>query len=385
MPTNGNGSVSVYVHIPFCKRKCPYCHFYTAPDAENAKDVLLDALLREWQQWSKRIAKQDRLASLYFGGGTPSLMGPARVARLISEIPSAFANIADDIEITLEANPEEASLSLMQEYAQAGVNRISFGVQAFDDAMLCTLQRRHSAAKAVDAVHVTRDAGIDNISIDLMYDLPGQTLKQWKASLDTACTLPVTHLSLYNLTIEPKTAFWRKRQQLESQRPPSETSLAMYEMAMEILPKAGFQQYEISAFARQGSTSRHNTGYWTARPFIGLGPSAYSFWEGLRFHNVAHLKKYCTAISQQQSTIDVTDELDANARRRELLVIALRLLDGVNIETFQQCHGALDHATVSTLHALQKAELLANDSDANVWKLTHRGILLYDTIAAELI
>jgi putative oxygen-independent coproporphyrinogen III oxidase len=371
---------SLYFHIPFCKRKCDYCNFYVIPDKEQHKTLLLESLKIEWNESLKKIPPTATLASIYFGGGTPSLFGPDRIDQIINWIKQSFSI---DVEITLEVNPEDVTRTLIVDYKQAGINRISMGVQSLDDRELQLLTRRHNVHKALAAIDDTYNAGISNISIDLMYDLPHQTTTGWQKTVQTAARLPITHLSLYNLTIEPHTVFYKYKNQLSQSIPDEESSFAMYTHAIDTLESAGLAQYEISAFAREGLHSRHNTGYWTGRSFLGLGPSAYSFWDGLRYKNVANINKYAQALQSVQSPVDTVDELSTEDRKKELLVVALRLLDGVNILQFEELHGPLSKDTNKTLRELTEQGLL--EMGNHHVKLTRRGILLYDSIASELI
>ena len=373
--------ISLYFHIPFCKRKCDYCHFYVLPEQEKAKDQLLEGLKLELTQLQPYLEKK-RIVTLYFGGGTPSLFGPSRLASLFERIRN-ICQILPSAEVTLEANPENVTLELMQAYVAAGINRVSIGVQTLDSHLLKLLGRLHGPEIALQAVLTTYQAGIQNISIDLMYDLPKQTLQHWSTTLKQIKALPLKHLSLYNLTIEPHTLFFKKQAQLRAWLPDEETSLAMYEMAIENLEEMGLRQYEISAFAQSGYESQHNSGYWIGRPFWGLGPSAFSYWEGKRFRNIAHLGHYCQALEEDRSPIDFEELLDPDAHRRELFVIQLRLRQGVSLETFTQMHGPLDHSMQTTLNRLIAENYLHWDKGCII--LTKRGILFYDTLAAELI
>ncbi len=384
MPTIGNllsPEISLYFHIPFCTRKCDYCHFYVLPDTEQAKDQLLEGFQLEWERLYP-LLKEKRIATLYFGGGTPSLFGPSRLAFLLKMIQNS-ASVSPSAEITLEANPENITLDLMKAYAEAGINRVSVGIQTLDTQLLQLLGRLHQPETAIQAIHTVYEAGIHNISIDLMYDLPRQTLHHWETTLEQIKTLPIQHLSLYNLTIEPHTLFFKKQELLRPWLPNEETSLAMYEMAVKYLKMLGLQQYEISAFAKSGYESQHNTGYWIGRPFLGFGPSAFSYWQRKRLRNVAHLGKYCHLLKEGHSPIDFEEQLDPNAHRRELFVIHLRLRCGVSLNTFEHHYGTLDQETVQTLHRLIKEEYI-DWKDGKIL-LTKRGILFYDILASELI
>lgn len=373
--------ISLYFHIPFCTRKCDYCHFYVLPDQEANKDKLLEGFKLEWQRLFPLIQSK-KLKTIYFGGGTPSLFGPSRLDAVLQLVTQKLCT-SEQLEITLEANPENISLDLMKDYRSAGINRVSIGIQTLDDRLLQLLGRLHKADTALRAVHQTAEAGIHNISIDLMYDLPKQTLQHWETTLASVRSLPITHLSLYNLTIEPHTLFFKKQATLKQMLPDEEASLSMYLKAVEELEIQGLKRYEISAFAMPGYESKHNVGYWMARPFLGLGPSAFSYWEGSRFRNISHLNRYCQFLIEGQSPVDFHETLDPVAHLRELLTIQLRLCQGVSLSEFQETHGQLDKETYQTMQSLIAEGFL--EIKANRLFLTPRGILFYDTVASELI
>lgn len=375
MQTNGKEPVSLYWHIPFCRKKCGYCHFYVLPDQERLKDELLEGFKLEWSLVQPRLAGKEIL-SVYFGGGTPSLFGAKRLETLLSLISAKGA------EITLEANPTDLSLEQLKRYFAIGINRLSIGVQSFDDTLLQLLTRQHSASLAERGVERAFQAGFSNISIDLMYDIPNQTLQSWQRTLQRAASLPISHLSLYNLTIEPHTQFFKKREALQPRMPIEEVSLQMYLRAVEELESAGLTQYEISAFCRE-KPSCHNSGYWTGRAFHGFGPSAFSYWHRRRYRNVASQKLYLQALRSLQEPIDFEERLGEEASRRELLTIALRLNCGVDLESFTAQHGPLQSLTKETLLGLEREGYLL--SERSTVKLTTRGRLCYDAIAAELI
>jgi oxygen-independent coproporphyrinogen-3 oxidase len=370
---SGKKEASIYIHIPFCSKKCDYCHFYVIPDKEDHKSLLLKGLRSEIDSYSNEI-RENEIVSVYFGGGTPALFGPERIEKVLS----LFPNLSADCEITLEANPENITQELMNAYRQAGINRASIGVQSLNEPLLKTLSRQHSSQKAMDAIEATFAAGIENISIDLMYDLPGQTLDTWIETLNKATELPISHLSLYNLTFEPHTVFFKKREKLTKFIPSEEISREMYERAISIFEKGGLNQYEISAFAKNNKSSRHNLGYWTGRPFLGFGPSAYSYWNGKRFRNVENLNKYCKALDENASPIDFIEELDQEAKQRELLVIGIRVFSGVDLQKF-----VLDQQTLDSIDRLVSEGFLSLEK--NTLKLTFKGILFYDSVASQLI
>lgn len=372
-----SGDVSLYFHIPFCTKKCPYCHFYVVANKEPFKDALLAGFQNEWQSIRHKITPH-KLVSIYFGGGTPSLFGAKRLEAVLKTISAP-----SDIEITIEANPDGLSKEMLTDFRSLGINRLSLGVQSFEEEKLATLGRTHSATKARDAVFMAYDAGFSNISIDLMYELPNQTVVGWQNSLSAALELPITHLSLYNLTIEPHTGFFRRREELTAQLPTDEDAARMYTDAIECLTDAGFRHYEISAFCKDNYYSRHNVGYWNGRPFWGLGPSAFSYFDGKRFQNVCNLQRYIALLEEGKSPVDFVDEVSTDDRRKELLAVALRMLEGINLPEFEGRYGALEAETKQALAKLMELGLLklANDTLC----LTKKGILFYDTIASELI
>lgn len=308
------------------------------------------------------------IVSVYFGGGTPSLLGPVKIAEILSWITC-------DGEITLEVNPDDVTLEKMQAFRAAGINRVSLGLQSLDNLLLKTLGRLHTAQKAIEAVHLTSAAGIKNITVDLMYEIPGQTLKIWQATLDQLQTLPITHLSLYNLTFEPGAVFYKKQKELSRLLPPPEESLAMLNAACTSLQNMGLSRYEISAFAKPGYQSVHNTGYWTGRPFLGLGPSAFSFWEGHRFRNVSHLKKWHELLSHNILPRDFDEQLSPLASLHERLAVRLRMFDGAPRS---------EYPVEPTLLQKLVSKGWITLSPTNIY-LTDQGRLFYDSVAEEII
>ncbi len=328
----------------------------------------------EYERYKPLLADK-KIQSIYFGGGTPALFDPA----YIHEILSWFTNKVEGCEITLEANPDVISYEPIKDFKLAGINRVSVGIQSFNDTLLKHLGRTHDAKKAIDSLHICNKGGIENLSIDLMYDIPYQLLEDWQETLNMAVKLPITHLSLYNLTIEPHTLFFKKQKLLTKSLPSQEESLEMYKQAIVTLDKAELKQYEISAFAKNGLISNHNIGYWTARPFLGFGPSAFSYYKGKRFRNIANLSKYYKLLKSGLSPVDFEEELDSIAHLKELLTIGIRVLDGVDLLQFD----SLEAETIKSI------EMLCNDGflslSNNKLKLTQKGILFYDSVAVELI
>lgn len=363
MPTTGE--ISLYFHLPFCTKKCPYCHFYVVPDRPDLKQLLLEGLLLEIDRAAPLIEGKT-IASIYFGGGTPALFGPERLKIVLEKLPSAR-------EVTLEANPADITFPLIEAYRDCGVNRLSIGVQSLHDPTLKALGRQHTQEQACQAIETAYLSGISNLTIDLMYETPGQTVASWEETLDKLASLPITHLSLYNLTIEPNTPFFRLKDTLQIPRP--EEGLKMLELAVEKLPSLGLERYEISAFAKPGFESIHNTGYWTGRPFLGFGPSAFSYWEGRRYRNRADLKRYVQNLQEGDSPIDFEETLSSTAHLHERLAIALRILKGVDARDFH-----VDPALYARLE--DQGWIERHDS---MIRLSPRGLLFYDSVAEEII
>lgn len=361
--------ISLYFHVPFCTKKCPYCHFFVVPNDLSSHALFLKGLKKEWDLLQHQIQDKE-IVSVYFGGGTPSLIRAVAIADILS-----WMALGPDVEITLEANPDDITQEAMQAFQKAGVNRVSLGLQSLDNPLLKTLGRLHSAQKAIEAVHFTAQSGIANISVDLMYEIPGQTLKTWQRTLDQLAGLPITHLSLYNLTFEPGAVFYKKQKELSPLLPSPEESLRMLEAACTTLQRLGLERYEISAFARPSFQSRHNMGYWIGRPFFGLGPSAFSYWEGRRFRNVCHLKKYLERLDCNQLPRDFDEKLSPLASLHERLAVRLRLFDGAPRQEFP-----VDPTLLQKL--VQKGWITLSPTRI---QLTDQGRLFYDSVAEEII
>ena len=317
------------------------------------------------------------ISSIYFGGGTPTLFAPDGIREILSFVNASKLKLAKDIEITIEANPEEASISLFQSLIALGVNRLSIGVQSLDDRSLNLLERTHSAKKAKESIWEAYKAGFQNISIDLMYDLPSQTETSWNYTLDQINELPIQHVSLYNLTIEPHTLFYKRQASLK--QPDPVISLQLLHAAIAALEKMGFKRYEISAFAKGAFQSKHNRGYWTGKPFLGFGPSAFSYWEGSRFQNIANLQRYARNLKNKESPIGFSENLPFPKNWQELLAVRLRLLEETNLDNYPNIPDESMHA----LDFWAKEGCLARQG--NMIRLTERGTLFYDAIASDIV
>ncbi|HEU63943.1 MAG: Oxygen-independent coproporphyrinogen-III oxidase-like protein YqeR [Candidatus Anoxychlamydiales bacterium] len=367
-------NLSLYFHVPFCSSICPYCHFYKIFYKPEMGIKYLQAVKNHIDR-VKSILKNSNIVSIYFGGGTPSLLEVEIVEKILKLI-----NPPQKIEITIEINPEDYSIDKIKAYKQLGINRVSLGIQSFDDRLLKILKRKHSAKKAKDAILDIYRCGIENISIDLMYDILHQDLASFKKTIDEIKNLKITHISLYNLTFEKETLFYKNRKTLKKFVPDEKESLKLLNEAVLEFEKLGFKRYEISAFAKKGFESFHNVGYWKARSFLGFGPSAFSYFENKRFRNIKNFQKYVDALALKKTYINFEEFLKYPDNINELLAINLRLVDGIDILEFEKEIGKIPKKTIKIL---KNSEFI--NFHKNRIKLNKKGLLFYDTLASDII
>lgn len=351
------------------------------PISSILKKRYLTALELEWEQ-KKPLLKNKAIYSIYFGGGTPSLLELSELEKILTgvhdnEILQPLKTL-NSCEITLEVNPEKVTRALLVSWKKLGINRLSFGVQSLHDPTLKMLGRKHSAKKSLQAIEEAHLTGFKNISIDLIYDVPKQTLSSFETTLSQAILLPITHVSLYNLTIEPNTLFFQNREKLSSLMPKPQKSLEMLNRACEVLESGSFMRYEISAFAKKGFEAKHNSVYWEGGEFLGLGPAAFSYFEGRRFQNTPNINHYFQLLQEGKSPIEFEEKLAYPENVKELLVINLRMLKGANLAKFNLPKESL--AKIEEL--IQKGFLEKKNENL---KLTPKGLLFYDLVATELI
>ena len=321
--------LGLYVHIPFCSAICNYCNFNRGLFDAELKARYVEALLAEMTEHCRLPPL--RADSIYFGGGTPSLIEPEEIARLIAACRSAF-EVTSDAEITMEANPETVTAARLAAYRAAGVNRVSYGVQSFRDEELRRLSRLHTADRACDAVREAREAGFDNVRLDLMMWLPEQRVSDWLQSVDRAIALAPDHLSLYLLEVYPNAPLKDEMLRARWSQAPDEDAEAMYLSAMERLEAAGLDQYEISNVAREGRRSRHNLKYWTDGEWLGFGCGAHSTCGGVRWKNISGTADYLDRLAQGQSTAVDVRVMSREERLGDALFTGLRLTDGVDLQ-----------------------------------------------------
>jgi putative oxygen-independent coproporphyrinogen III oxidase len=364
----------VYVHVPFCRARCPYCDFAVVVGADEAHAAYVDAVLREADRWAARVAGR-RVESVYLGGGTPSLLDPALLARLLAGLRAAF-DVAPGAEVTVEANPETLDPGRVQGIRAAGATRLSIGAQSFVPEVLRRLGRAHDPGQVARAVRAARAAGFESVSLDLVYGTPGETLRDWETSLARALALAPDHLSAYALTVEPGTAF-AARVAAGRMAPPDEDRQAdCFEAACEALARAGYDHYEVSSWARPGRRCRHNLLYWTQGEYAGLGPGAHAHLDGVRSWNVRSLRAYLARSPEVRAG---EERLDDAARAEEWLMLRLRLVEGLDLAEASRRLG-LDLRAPS--RALAALGLARPDPDRLV--LTRRGILLLSEVTRLL-
>jgi oxygen-independent coproporphyrinogen-3 oxidase len=372
-------SLGLYVHIPFCASRCPYCDFAFVVGRGRLSTRYADAVAREVRERvAKELSGRARFDTVFFGGGTPTAVAPSEIARILDAVASA-AGLAQGAEITVEANPGAVDAGKFRDLRRLGVNRLSLGVQSFDDAELRLLGRAHTSAEALRAYDAARQAGFQNVSLDLIFALPGQTEAAWQAHLDRAVGLGPEHLSAYNLTVEPGTEFGRQLRRGRLTPLPEETQAAMYGAAIDRLIGAGYLHYEISNFARPGLCSRHNLGYWDGSDYLGVGMSAHSFIAGRRTWNVRGLTRYLERIEREGVAVAGQETLSPSERRTEAVLLGLRRVqEGVPMERILDRRGG--RRRIDRLIADDLLERIGGRA-----RLTRKGLMVADAVAVELI
>ena len=377
----------VYLHIPFCEHKCIYCDFYSiAPseehaDAEGMMASFTELLLKEIDLRSDTVPRGEMYDTVFFGGGTPSLLEAEQMVRLLDRLRSRF-EIRPDAEITMEANPGTVTEERLRAFRAAGINRVSFGVQSFYDDELKFLTRIHSADQAKASVHVARRAGFDNLNIDLMFALPGQTPERWRSTMEQALNLGPTHISCYSLIVEPHTPLARMVEAKQVAVLDTEADAALFETTAEVMERHGYEQYEVSNFARPGFRSLHNLNYWRHGSYLGFGPSAHSFRGTHRWWNIANLSTYASRLRDGALPTAGEEELQPEQMMTEAVFLGLRS-DGLDTANFDRRFGRRfleDHR--SRIEDLLRSGLAR--LDGAVLRLTSRGYLVCDEICATL-
>ncbi|WLE96352.1 MAG: radical SAM family heme chaperone HemW [Candidatus Electrothrix communis] len=377
-------NLGLYLHVPFCLRKCPYCSFYSLAGRADLHDRYARAISTQLRSFSEEYRDQQRpMTSIFFGGGTPTLLPPETLSRLLADCLAQFP-CADGAEISIEVNPATVDAAGLQVLRRAGFNRLSIGVQSLNDVELRQLGRPHSVADAVQTVRMARAAGFDNINLDLMYGLPEQEFHTWLKTLDHAVELQPEHLSIYELTIEAGTPFAQQQEQGRFSLPDEDTVLLMLEKTQQALKQAGLSRYEISNYAKPGCQCRHNINYWQNGEYIGLGVGAVAFLNGTRCTAITDADQFCKCLESEQDVWAEKEQLDREAAFRETVIMGLRMTAGVSLVELTDRFGIKAEIYYSeTLHRLIRQDLL--HIVQNRLQLTPQGMLLANTVMAELV
>ena len=373
--------LGIYIHVPFCRSKCQYCDFYSLTTKDDKlMDSYLEAMTRHIKE-SGALAPNHKVDTIYFGGGTPSFFGADGMATILTAIRRYF-DVANDAEITFEANPDSVNDKLLRRLRAEGFNRVSLGIQTDDDAILQKIGRPHNYAQAVTAVERIRRAGYRNLSVDLMYGLPGQTMDGWEQTLRRVLTLTPDHISCYGLKVEERTPLYDYKDACNL--PDDDTQADMYLTAVEILKGKGYRQYEISNFARKGMISKHNWKYWTGGEYLGFGPDASSDFGGKRFTIVRDLLAYIDGIKHGGQVISDLQEIPKRERAGEFLMTRLRTTAGIDPQEYEKKY-LLPFAPLEAALERCAQQRLATKTSEGIWHLTPEGFLVSNSILSDLL
>ena len=370
----------IYIHIPFCRQKCYYCDFYKTVNTTLTSHFIL-ALKSEVAQ-RKNYLGDDKVKTIYFGGGTPSILTPNELKEILDLLYIEF-QISDDVEITFEANPDDLSSTYLAEIFNLGINRLSIGIQSFDNELLKLMNRRHNAGQAVEVVENAAKSGFRNISADLIYGLPGLTTQKWKQSLSTIYKLPVQHLSAYHLTYHKGTPFytWVKKGTLKALK--ESESVRQFEILLDSASGNGFEQYEISNFAKNELYSKHNSSYWKNLKYLGLGPSAHSYNGNLRSWNISHTEGYIKALKSGLSFSE-QEILTENDKFNEYVLTGIRTKWGISLKEIEDKFGLNKKEYVlKQIKTYNKFNLIRIEN--GIVTLTRKGIFVSDDIMSNLM
>lgn len=367
----------IYIHIPFCKKACHYCDFHFSTSVRK-KPQMMQAICRELEMRKQEVLGQ--VATIYFGGGTPSLLDQEELEQVIDQIYNNY-NLAGTPEITLEANPDDLSENKISMLAQTPVNRLSIGVQSFFEKDLQLMNRAHNQKEAFQSIKKALEY-FDNVSVDLIYGIPGMSNERWRQNLDIILDLGIPHVSTYALTVEPKTALDHMIQKGKIKPPAEETLKEQYDIMIEKLTTAGFENYEFSNFGKNGFYSRNNSAYWSGMPYLGIGPSAHSFDGKSRKWNVSNNPVYTKAIEQGELPAE-TEDLTPTDKYNEYIMTRLRTREGIDLDRLEIDFGVIfrEHCEKEAEPLLEKGLLELTSGRLHV---TRRGKFLSDGIAAEL-
>jgi oxygen-independent coproporphyrinogen III oxidase len=376
-------SLGLYIHIPYCIHKCGYCDFNSHPIKQDEMDRYIDALVAEMKYYAKSYSTNNIIRTIFLGGGTPTTLNSFQLDRILRECVNEFS-IASDAEISIEANPATIEIDQLRSIRHTGYNRISIGVQSFDKTELKLLDRAHGPEEIHSTVDLARKAGFDNLSIDLMFAVPNQSVSSWESNLNKALEKAPEHLSTYNLTIEQGTAFSKLQSNGKLTMPDDDHQLELYKRTIECLTKRGFHHYEISNFARKGKECKHNITYWKNTNTLGLGAGASSYMNGTRFKNINLPAHYIRKVTDEQIAVEHSETLEPRQAMGETIMLGLRLLKGINIHQFEKrFQVSFINLFKNVLSSLKEKELVIIEKDH--LRLSQKGLFLADSVILEFI
>lgn len=376
----------IYIHVPFCSKKCSYCDFYSVVSKSYITQYIHSLLFEikgRAREYNELLGSQDKIETIYIGGGTPSLLSNAYIATIIETLRKHF-KVSSEAEITMEVNPESVSKKNLPEYRNIGINRVSMGVQSFNDQLLKSISRSHTSIEAIHAIDIIKGSGIENLSIDLIYGLSDQTLKIWIKDLDTLFSLDIPHLSAYHLIYEEGTPMWYFRKRGKVQETPEETSIEMAKYLYTSTESHGLIPYEISAFAKKGFESKHNSAYWLGKPYLAFGPSAHGYIHPYRWSVSPSIVKYIQ--NPLSEDIRHTEIISHEESMEEYILTRMRTLQhGISLDYIYKEYGKTSYDRVK--HVIDKKIScgLIRKLPNSHYALTYNGILLMDTIILEMV
>ena len=375
--------LGLYIHIPYCIHKCGYCDFNSHPIKQDEMNHYIHALVAEMKHYAKTYSNTNIIRTIFLGGGTPTTLTVYQLERILKECVSEFT-VASDAEITIEANPATIDIEQLKSIRQTGYNRISIGVQSFDKAELKLLDRAHGPEEIHSTVDRARKAGFDNLSLDLMFAVPNQSLSSWESNLNKALEKNPEHLSTYNLTIEQGTAFSKLQSNGKLIMPDDDHQLELYKRTIERLTKKGFHHYEISNFARRGKECKHNITYWENKNTLGLGAGASSYMNGTRFKNINLPAHYIRQVKEKKIAVEHSETLEPRQAMGETIMLGLRLLQGISIHQFEKRFQiSFINLFRNIISALKEKELVIIEKD--YLRLSQKGLFWADSVILEFI
>lgn len=372
--------LGLYLHIPFCRSKCDYCDFYSLAGREERMDEYQKALLRHVVE-SAAVARNFPVDSLYIGGGTPTWYGEKRLVELLRTVKRQFC-LTKDVEVTIEANPDSVDEKMLRHLRRMGVNRISMGMQSGSDEELRAIHRPHTYQQVEEAVAAVRGAKIRNLNLDLIYGLPGQTMESWQETVEKALSLSPEHLSCYGLTVEEGTPLAQRVARGE-QLPDEDMQAALYLWTVERLAQAGYEQYEISNFAKRGFQSRHNMKYWMGRPYMGLGAAAHSDFGGRRYSFVSNLDDYIRGMLSGDEVVDESERITRRERGSEYLMLRLRTVHGIDEWEYRREYMMNFEPIEAKLSEFEQKGWTRRQGRR--WQFTPEGFLLSNQLIGQLL